>query len=97
MKESYKEITKIHLKSFVKVYMFIMGIMGAILGLVSAIISVEVDPVTGLPAIEIGFNFLKLVLVFVMYLVLGALSGLVGGYIYNLAAKKVGGIRIELK
>ena len=85
-----KELKRFDIKSLVKVYTFLFGAIGLILGVVYAFLGVGPDAGT-------GFNINILFITFIIYIVLGVFCALLTGFLYNYIAKKIGGIKIDLK
>ncbi|HEY4517720.1 MAG TPA: DUF3566 domain-containing protein, partial [Candidatus Paceibacterota bacterium] len=77
----------------------ISAVTGAIMGLVFAVLfSVFAVSAVGQSAGGIfGFGLLSIVLLPIFYAVLGLIFGMIYALVYNLAAKWVGGIEMELQ
>ncbi len=92
-----KEISRFDVLSLGKMQGFLMGLIGAIFGIIYAFFfafSIGFSTKSVLLGIAAFFGFLILIPVF--YGVFGFLGGLLGGALYNWAAKKIGGIKIEI-
>ncbi|MCP3683047.1 MAG: hypothetical protein GY861_10185 [bacterium] len=97
-----QELKKIDPISAGKIYGIMMVIFGVLIGLIyalyfiimGAVLSFGADSVTGITMIIIGVAIA--VAAPVMYGIIGFLSGIIGAAIYNLVAKKIGGLKVEI-
>ena len=98
------KLKKIRPLSLAKVSTIAMAIFGLIMGIIYALLG---NLLSKLPADALAqagltsgtsfiFGPLAIILLPIFYAILGFLSGLVGAWIYNLTAKWVGGVEIEL-
>ena len=94
------EIKKINILSLAN----ILGIIYAVIGLISVLIiyitlslpiPVESLPDINNPLIE-QYGYLSIIIYPIIYWIMGFVSGLIIGLLYNLFAKKIGGIKVEL-
>ncbi len=97
-----KEITKIEILSMGKVHALILAFLGLIIGLLVGLIGAVVGSFAaaygGIPAfLGAGFGILAIIVFPIMYGILGFLGGIIVAVLYNLVARWVGGIEIELK
>lgn len=96
-------IKRINPVSFAK----LEGILGAIIGLIAGIILAVFGSLIGSLAPQVGgigaprigaeFGIASIIILPIMYGIFGFIGGLVGGGLYNLVAKWVGGIEIDLE
>ncbi len=92
-----KEITKMEVLSVGKVYALTLAIVGFVAGIFVAIIGSAVSTFTRPGMFGTGFGIASIILLPVIYGIIGFIAGIIGAAIYNLVAKWVGGIEIELK
>lgn len=90
-------ITKIKPMSLAKIQTVLMGIFGLFMAVVYGILMLMVTSLN--PEVSSQIQILgpwEIVLMPFMYAAIGFVIGLVGAFVYNLIAKWVGGIEIEL-
>jgi len=89
-----KKITRINPKSLAKVFGALYAIMGFIGGLIFALIGI-VTAASG----QMGglFGLVSLLLLPLLYGMMGLVFGYITALLYNLIAKKIGGVEIELE
>lgn len=91
-----KEIKEIGIMSLAKMQALLMGIIGVLAGIIYLLIGVIMAAVSGEPMM--AFIFLMIgIFMPVGYAAMGFLMGALMSWIYNILAKKIGGIQIELK
>lgn len=98
------KLKKIKPLSAAKISTLILAFFGLILGIVYSAIGIMINrlPTEVLTAqgLESGsiilFKPVMILIMPILYAIIGFISGLVGAWIYNLAARWVGGIEIEL-
>ena len=84
-----KEIKRIDGKSVAKVQAVFMGVMATILAVFAGLgLIIAGDLVAGL---------VTLVVLPIAYIVMGYVFGFALAFVYNLVAKKVGGVKIEIR
>lgn len=96
-------VKRVGVMSMAKIYAIILAAMGLIIGAFVALFSVAVAGVAGAegasPAEGValaGVGVFAIVLFPILYGVLGFVSGALGGALYNVCAKWVGGIEVEV-
>jgi hypothetical protein len=79
------------------IFGLIMGIFYALLGNIISKLPAEALAQAGISS-EMGFLFgpVAIIILPIVYAIMGFITGLIGAWIYNLAAKWVGGIEIDL-
>lgn len=92
-----KEITKMDVLSVGKVNALVLAILGFIIGLIFAVIGAGASSLAGGGLMGSGFGIASIILFPIIYGILGFIVGIISAAIYNLVAKWVGGIKIELK
>ncbi len=90
-----KEIKRVDIMSYAKIYGVIFAIFGLIAGLFIGALGSMFSSISGSSGFG-GFGFLSIIIFPILYGGLGFVFGLIGGAIYNLIAGWVGGIKIEL-
>jgi len=97
-----QEIQRIGVWSLSKLYAVIGAIVGLIAGIfiavIGMIISSAVSSTAGTSAVVpfAGFGIFSIILLPIIYGVLGLISGAVGAVVYNLVAKMIGGMEVEI-
>ena len=89
------EIKKMGVLSLAKIYTVIMAIFGLILGAIFTIISLMVSSAANVEGLG-GYGVASIIILPIFYGVIGFVSGALGAWIYNVAAKTIGGVQIEL-
>jgi hypothetical protein len=92
-----KEIRRIDIMSYAKVYAVIFAIIGFLAGLFVGALGGLISEMSGSSGLGGGFGFLSIIIFPILYGGLGFVFGIIGAAIYNLIAGWVGGIKIELK
>lgn len=88
-------IRRIGVVSFAKLQAFIMCLMGFILGIIIAVASQFAgEEVTGS---FFATGIAAIIVMPLVYGILGFIAGLITGWLYNLGARFVGGIEIDLE
>jgi len=91
-----KEIKKIGVLSAAKIQAIMMALFGLLLGLFYALISASLGASANSLGLGAKLGALAIVILPILYAVFGFIAGAVGAFIYNLAAKWIGGLEIEL-
>ncbi len=95
-----QEIKKLNILSVAKISAIFGLVLGIIAGIYTSLIipaMLSADPTLAEQAnIPGNFYLYTLVLVPIIYIIICFLSGLIGAALYNLFAKWIGGIKIEL-
>ena len=93
-----KTVSKISAKSVAKIMALLYAIFGFIFGILAAIMSLFVSSqeAEGGQALALFFGILAPLVLPVIYGVFGWFSGYVGAWIYNFAARKVGGVQFDI-
>jgi hypothetical protein len=94
-----QEIKHIQPLTVAKIFGLIYGIMGLLFGLIFSLVSTSrILLFGGTNAIMLLLTVLGITLALTIgYGLLGFLSGAASAWLYNIVAKKIGGIEIELK
>ena len=87
-------IKKIHPWSFAKVYCITMAIVGFVFGLFFALVSKLAPQNAGLLYPE-SISLMAIIVLPILYGLMGLVIGAISAWLYNLAAKFVGGIEVE--
>ncbi|MFH1332157.1 MAG: hypothetical protein ABIH63_02630 [archaeon] len=91
-------VKKLGVWSVAKIQGIIMAVAGLLLGIfftfLNTVTTVTEPTEAGLP---LWTGPLSIIILPIMYGVIGLIGGAVGAWVYNVAAKFVGGIEIELK
>jgi putative exporter of polyketide antibiotics len=102
------ELKKVGVLSLAKISAFIMAIIGLLLGCLYALMGVWMNKlISGMTpemqakaGIEPGMGMLfgpwAILILPIVYGIIGLISGLFGGWLYNIISSKIGGIKIEL-
>lgn len=92
-----KEIKSMDVLSVGKVYAIVMAIIGFLAGIIVALVGSAAATFSRPGMWGAGLGVLSIIVLPIIYGVLGFIFGVIGAAIYNLVAKWVGGIKIELK
>ena len=92
-----KTIVRIGVKSSGKIMGFTSALFGLLFGAIFSLISLLALGGGGDGGMPIFFGVLAIIFLPIFYGGFGFVMGIVYAWIYNFAAKKVGGIEIELK
>ncbi|MGY4884413.1 MAG: DUF3566 domain-containing protein [Nanobdellota archaeon] len=89
-------LKKVGILSMAKIQAILMLIIGLFLGIIYAILATTVDAsqYSASPIVILGWW--SILVIPVIYGVLGFIIGVIGAWLYNIVAKKVGGIEVEL-
>lgn len=88
-------IRRLGVMSVAKLYALLSAIMGLIIGIFSLILGLAMSTVDlGFGA---GLGVIGMIILPIFYGIFGFIAGLIGAALYNLVAKWIGGIKIELK
>ena len=97
----FKEISKINIMSAAKLMAAVYGALGLIGGLLVFLIAILSIAVGGGYGTSVIFALFMGIFLLIIYPIIGIVGGFIGGavfaFIYNLAAGRFGGIKIELK
>jgi len=75
----------------------VMGIFYAIIGSIISRLPVEAQTQAGFTSgMSVIFGPLAIIIMPIFYAILGFITGLIGAWIYNLVARWVGGVEIDL-
>jgi hypothetical protein len=100
-----KTLKRIDIMSFAKFQTFLMAMIGLLVGVMVAFFGFIFQAFAGrfmeggesLPAFGAGLGVAALIILPVMYAVIGFVTGLIGGALFNLVSRISGGIRVELE
>ena len=91
-------LSKLDVMSVAKIEAVLMFVVGIIYGvLASFFIPFKVEAITGSLGLAAGLGFASLIIMPILYAVVGFFSGAIGAFLYNIAADKIGGIKMEFK
>ncbi len=91
-----KEIKRIDIMSYAKIYAVIFAVIGLLAGLIIAAVGSFFTELRGSSGFG-NFGALSIIIFPILYGCLGFVAGMIAAGIYNLLAGWVGGIKIELK
>ena len=101
------EIKRVDVGSLVKICFVVYAILGLIVGLVYVIVALAASSLLDLAGATEGTALLRIAatgagillvpLFALFYGIVGALAGLIGGVVYNLVSKALGGLRLSLE
>lgn len=88
-----QKVKKIGVLSLAKILGFLYAIIGLILGVLFAVLSLF-----GFNADETGlfFGAASIIIFPILYGIMGFIGGLITGFFYNLVASKIGGLEVEI-
>ncbi|HJX70701.1 MAG TPA: DUF3566 domain-containing protein [Bacteroidales bacterium] len=92
-----KEIKRMDVLSVGKIYALTMAIIGFIAGIIIALIGGAITTFDRPGMWGAGLGIASIIILPIVYAIFGFLLGIIGAALYNLIAKWVGGIKIELK
>ena len=92
-----KEITRMDVLSVGKIYAVTLAIIGFIAGIIVAAVGTTVGTFHRPGMFGAGFGIASIIILPVIYAIIGFITGIIGAALYNLVARWVGGIQIELK
>ena len=90
-----KTIDSVDALSVAKIQGVIAAALGLIVGVIYAVI-LSAMPYGGMMGSGAQFGILSIVIFPIMYAIVGFLGGGIAAFIYNIVAKNIGGIKIEL-
>ena len=99
-------VKRVGILSYAKIMAVTMAAFGVILGVIYGLLFMIVGGAmmagggrgsTGAGASSLAVGLVMMVAIPIFYAILGFLAGLLGGVIYNVAARTVGGIELELE
>jgi hypothetical protein len=99
------EVKKIDIWSVVKISFILCGIFGLLAGILYAFMLTMVGGILGQMGGEFGalrsltgaFSFIMVIFLALFYAVVGAVAAAVFGWLYNVLARGMGGIRLHLE
>jgi len=92
------ELKKINPLSLAKIFSVLNGFAGLILGAIASGYSfLGIEPSSQIGPIGSIFGIASILIVPLIHMVMGFITGYLVGLFYNLAAKEIGGIEIELE
>ncbi|MFC1648565.1 hypothetical protein ACFL1B_03820 [Nanoarchaeota archaeon] len=91
------ELKKIGVWSLAKIQCIIMAVFGLIMGIIQFMALITSNTATGVSEDLYVYPWLPIVVMPIFYAILGFLIGALGAWLYNILAKKIGGIQLELK
>ncbi|MBW2972868.1 hypothetical protein KY346_00570 [Candidatus Woesearchaeota archaeon] len=93
------ELKKIGVFSLAKIQAILMAIMGLLVGIFYAILGTAMGPAMGAQGANLlhSLGLLSIVIMPIFYGVFGFISGLIGGFLYNIVAGAVGGVELHFK
>ena len=91
-----QEIREVGVMSMAKIQALIMGLFGLVFGIIYGLIFGMVLMMTGK---MIGIIVMLMMMIFIplAYAGIGFVMGAAGAWLYNVIARKIGGIKIDLK
>jgi hypothetical protein len=92
-------LKKVGVLSVAKVYAVIMAIFGLFMGIVTAVVgkyAVGLEEITQTQGLNVGLGAWSILVMPIFYGLMGFVSGAVAAWLYNVVAKKVGGVEVEL-
>jgi Ca2+/Na+ antiporter len=92
-------LKKIGVLSLAKIYGSMMAVMGLIIGILMAIFYMTIPNLSGIPGSMMSyglFGLWSIIFLPLFYGVLGFSVGAFTAWVYNLAAKHLGGLELEL-
>ena len=92
-----KEIRRMDVLSVGKIYALALANIGFIAGIIIALIGSAVATFQRPGMWGAGLGIASIIILPIVYAIFGFLLGIIGAALYNLIAKWVGGIKIELK
>jgi hypothetical protein len=96
-----KEISKIRVVSCARLLAFVMAIMGFFAGIFAAFFSItpgrDAFCLREFCPLYSGLSFWAIIIFPIVYAIIGLICGGLGATIYNISARWVGGIEIDLK
>jgi hypothetical protein len=92
-----KEIKSMDVLSVGKIYALVMAIIGFIGGIIIALVGSAASTFSRPGMWGAGLGVLSIIVLPIVYGIIGFIIGVIAAAIYNLVARWVGGIKIELK
>ncbi|MDD5503178.1 MAG: hypothetical protein PHH26_06925 [Candidatus Thermoplasmatota archaeon] len=96
VKKVYK-LNSVGVWSVAKVEALIMAGIGLLAGIIYAFVGTTMVSMMGVSRVGAGFGFLAIILFPLLYAAIGLVAGVVIALLYNLAARFVGGIEMEME
>ncbi len=92
-----QKLKKLGVLSVAKLQAVIMAVFGLVIGIFYATLGPLMRAVTGSPAMSSQLGVLAIIILPIFYGILGFVFGAIGALLYNLFAKWLGGIEVELE
>lgn len=89
-------LKKVGVLSIAKIQSILMIVIGFFLGIFYAIIAASVDKTEYATDPLVMLGWWSIILMPIIYGIMGFVIGAIGAWLYNLIAKKIGGVEIEL-
>lgn len=90
-------VRKIGVMSLAKLQAVLMAVVGLIMGIFYALLSLIIGTQLGDVGVGAGLGFLGIIVLPVLYAIFGFIGGAIGALLYNLVAKWVGGVDLEFE
>ena len=90
-------IKKIGVLSLAKFEAILMAVMGLIEGLIFAFLGMFLGALTSSMGAAAGLGFFGIIVLPIVFGIMGFVFGAIGALLYNLIARLIGGIEIELQ
>jgi hypothetical protein len=88
-------IKKLDIMSVAKLEAVLMAVMGLVMGIMIGVFGMAMGAMFGSVPAGIGVGLASIIAVPIFYGIMGFIAGAIGAWLYNMAAKWVGGIKIE--
>ena len=89
-------LKRLDVMSVAKIYAVIMAVCGLIYGIILAVVGAMLGSLAGSAAMATGFGLISIIGTPIMFGIIGFVAGAVGAFLYNVVAKRVGGIKLEV-
>ena len=98
------KVEKLGVLSFAKVYAFLMGLLGLVIGLMISFVTLIIGSVSNFNGTSglgmgllTGFGLLSIIILPILYAAFGFVTGALSALLYNFVARFTGGFEVELK